>query len=294
MAYTTTDLLNSIRQRGSIPTTTNSSNVNNTTNLLAMATEELHIKLLPMILSAREEYYVTYKDYSITANQATYTIPTRASGQVLRDVQLISGTTVKSLPLIDSERITSTATGSPSAYYLEHNKVVLYPTPSTTVDTLRLRYYLRPSRLAATSACVQITAIDTATFTVTVAAVPSTMTANAYIDYVAADAPFQNRAIDQLISSVTSTTIIMTGLPSDLAVGDWVALADYTPIPQIPFEFIPVLSQMTVVKSLEALGDREGAKNAAADLQIIQNNALALIAPRNHGEPKKVVPRRWR
>jgi hypothetical protein len=293
-SWTTADFLSSVRQRGNIPTTTNSANVNNSTNLLNLATEELHIKLLPLIMSVREEFYATHKDHSITANQAAYSIPSRASGMALRDVQIIEGTSIRSLPPVDPEQISTTSTGSVEGYYLQHNSVVLYPTPNATSGTLRLRYFLRPSRLAQTSACAQITAINTGTSTVTVSAVPGSWSTSTPLDLISANAPFQPWAIDQSPTGTTSTTITFSSLPSDLAVGDWLALADYTPIPQVPFEFQPVLAQMTAMKALEANGDREGAKAAEKDLELLSMNALRLISPRNKGENKKVVARAWR
>lgn len=292
--YTTADFLTSVRMRGSIPTSTSSSNVNNTTNLLAMGTEELHIKLLPLIMSVREEFYVTSKDYTITASQATYALPSRASGMVVRDIQIVDGSSIYSLRPIDPDLISTTSTGSVEGYYFQHNNIVLYPTPGSTSGTLRVRYFARPSRLAATSACAQITAIDTGTFTATVAAVPSSWSTSTPVDFIKASAPYHNPAVDQSPASTTSTTLVFTSLPSDLAVGDWVALAEYSPIPQIPHEFQPLLAQMTVVKALEAVGDREGAKAAKTDLDLIQANAIQLITPRSHSDPRKVVGRNWR
>lgn len=292
--YTTTDFLTSVRMRGSIPTSTSSSNVNNTTNLLSMGTEELHIKLLPLIMSIREEFYVTSKDYSITANQATYALPSRASGMVVRDIQIVDGSSIYSLRPIDPDLISTTSTGSVDGYYFQHNNIVLYPTPGSTSGTLRVRYFARPSRLAATSACAQISAIDTGTNTVTVAAVPSSWSTSTPLDFIKATAPYYNPAVDQTPTNVAATTITFSSLPSDIAVGDWLALAEYTPIPQIPHEFQPLLAQMTVVKALEAIGDQGGAKAAKADLDLIQANALQLITPRSHSDPRKVIGRNWR
>lgn len=293
-SYTTSDFLTSVRMRGSIPTSTSSSNVNNTTNLLALGTEELHIKLLPLIMSVREEFYVTSKDYTITANQSAYILPSRASGMVVRDIQIIDGSSIYSLRPIDPDYITTTSTGAVEAYYFQHNNVILYPTPATTSSTLRVRYFARPSRLAATSSCAQISAIDTGTNTVTVSAVPSSWSTSTPLDFIKAAAPYYNPAVDQTPTATSSTTLTFSSLPSDLVVGDWIALAEYTPIPQIPHEFQPLLAQMTVVKALEAVGDREGAKAAKADLDLIQANALQLVTPRTHSDPRKVIGRNWR
>lgn len=293
-AYTTTDFLNSVRQRGGIPTSTNTNNVNNTTNLLALATEELHIKLLPLIMSVREEFYVATTDYTIVAGTAAYAIPSRASGMVLRDIQLVSGTMVWQLEPIGPEDVSTTMQGTPTSYYLQHNNIVLYPTPSSAYGTLRVTYYSRPNRLAPTSACAQITAINTSTFTVTVAAVPSTMATAVTVDLIGAAVPYVTRAADSAIVSATATTITFASLPSDLAVGDWVALAEYSPIPQIPHEFQPVLAQMTAVKALESIGDLNGSANARKDLETLTKYALQMITPRNHGVGRKIINRNWR
>lgn len=292
MPFTTADFLTSVRQRGSIPTTTNASNVNNTTNLLSLATEELHIKLLPLLLSVREEFYVYAKDYTVTADQAAYAIPTRTAGATLRDIQWIEGNNIRSLPRVDSDFITSTASGTVQGYYLQHNDVILYPTPSSTTGTLRLRYYLRPGRLAATTACAQITAVTTTT--VTVASIPSSWAVGTIVDFIKATPPFHYPSIDQTITALAGTTITFAAVASTVVVGDWLALAEYSPIPQIPFEFQPVLAQMTVVKALEAIGDREGSAAARKDLEVLQASALALMSPRVSGEAKKVIGRNWR
>ncbi len=93
---------------------------------------------------------------------------------------------------------------------------------------------------------------------------------------------------------IAGADITFASLPTDLAVGDWIALAEYSPIPQVPFEFLPVLAQMTVIKALEANGDNEGVGRAKKDLEVLQANAIQLITPRNHGEPKRIQPTRWR
>jgi len=295
VAYTTTDFLSSVRQRGSIPTSSSSSNVNNTTNLLAFATEELHIKLLPMILAAREEFYVRNKDHTIAANTSRYAIPTRAAGMMLRDVQMIVGTSIRSLPPVDSEQISTTAVGEPIGYYLEDSNVVLYPTPGSATGTLRLRYYLRPSKLVATTACAQISAIDTGTGVITVGSLPSTITTSTAIDLVSANSPFRTMALDLTPSATSSTTVTVAAadLPTGLAVGDWVALADTSPIPQVPYEFLPVLSHLTVARAMEAIGDEKGAAMARKELELLAQNATTLVSPRVHGEPKRIVARRW-
>lgn len=295
MPYTTTDFLTSVRVRGSIPLTTNANNVNSNQNLLNLATEELHIKLLPLIMSVREEFYVAKVDYAITAGQSSYAVPTRASGVALRDVHIIMGNSINILPAIDPNLVYTTDQGEVQGYYLEHNNLILFPTPSSTSGTLRLRYFMRPNRLAQTTDCAQISAVDPVANTVTVNALPSAWATGTVIDFIKSTVPYQCAAIDQAITNVTGSVLSFAGpLPTILAVGDWVAMAEFTPIPQIPQEFQPVLSQMTVAKALEANGDRDGSTQAFKDVTILQQNALTLITPRVQSQPKRVVGNNWR
>lgn len=292
--YTNTDFLTSVRNQGNLPNTTNNNNVNSTVNLLRVATAELHIRLMPLIMSVRDEFYVRTKDYAITSNQRTYLIPERASGMVLRDVQIVQGTDIRSLEPIQSEHITTTSTGTPEGYYFEHDSVVLYPTPSSTSGTLRMRYFTRPSTLVATAECAQIASINTTLKTVTVTTIPGSWVATTSLDFVRQNSPHTCLEIDQAAVSVVTTTIEFAALPSGLVVGDWLALAGETPIPQIPTDFRPVLAQMTVAQVLMANGDKEGAAAADRDVEKLSAYVLALITPRNQGANKKIIPRRWR
>lgn len=249
---------------------------------------------MPLILSVREEWYVATFNHTITANQSNYAFPPRASGRILRDVQILSGTDLTPLEPMDSEDVFTTGTGSPQAFYLENDDVVLYPTPGTTAGTLRLRYFRRPNRLTAVSSCSQISNINTGTGVVTLtAAPPSTWGVGTSIDFIKNTSPFSTLGMDYAITNVSGSDVTFASLPTPLSTNDWLAPAEYTPIPQIPQEFFPVLAQMTVVKALEAYGDREGAMAAFKDLQIIEKNAVAMISPRVHSERKKVISRNW-
>lgn len=292
-AFTTTDLITSIRGRGAIPSSNTASNNNSDVGLLRIASEELLIKLLPMLLSTRSEFYAYIKDYAITINQADYEIPSRASGMVLRDVQVVDGTSISSLSSIDSEHLSTTSSGTPVGFYLKHNQVVLYPTPSSTSGTLRLRYFLRPSKLVRPSDAAQVSAINAATSAVTVTSIPAGFTTAFTYDLIKKSVPYAPLAIDQTPVSVVSTVITFSSLPSGLAVGDWIAFSDETPIPQIPQEFQAVLAQMTAVKYLEAAGDREGSAAAWKNLQQDMDSALKMITPRVVGERKIVRSRNW-
>jgi hypothetical protein len=290
MSYTTSDLLSSIKRRGMIP----SSQVTfQDTDLLSMATEEIQIELLPLLIGVREEYYVRSYDYAITSATQSYRVPVRAVGMGLRDVLYRDSTTGVMYPLSQittSEDSGEDETNLPYLYYLCDNSVYLTPIPSTTNGTLRLLYYCRPGKLVETSDAAQITVITTGTNTVTCsAAPPSTWTTATSVDFIRGTGGQEYLAIDQAISSVSGSDIVFSSLPTGLAVGDWIAAAGYSPLPQLPEELQPVLAQKVVCQVLEALGDAQGLQLHQARLKSLLDNALKLISPRVKGGQKKVI-----
>jgi hypothetical protein len=295
MAYTTLDLLSSIKTRGMFPDASTGSL--SSASLLNLATEELHITLVPLILSVREKYYETYTDFTVTADQAAYAIPKRAIGGVVSTVQYINGTAIAELTQIDPNSVRTTdSSPSPRGYYFENNSLILYPTPSTTSGTLRVRFYQRPSRLEQTSNCAQVTSFDANAFTVSCSGgIPSTWTTGTTLDFIPQGIPYTPFGIDSVITGVAGNDISFASLPSAVAIGDWIALAEYTPIPEVPFEFFPVLAQATAVKGLEATGDLQNLQFAQPKLQAYIEAAMKMVTPRAQNATKKVVSgwRKW-
>ncbi len=299
MSYTTLDLLSSVKVRAMFPDASTGSL--SSASLLNLATEELHSSLVPMIMSVREKYYETYQDTAMAAAQAIYPIPTRAIGGVLSVVQYILNNYVMNLQPIDPNAITTTDSGlTPRGFYFQNNNIVLYPTPNVTQGTIRMRYYQRPSRLEQTINCAQITSFDTNALTATCSAVPSTWANGTVVDFIPAVIPYQPYGLNSVISGVTSGVITFSALPTTssngaavLTAGDWIALAEYTPIPEVPFEFFAALAQATACKGLEAIGDQQNLGIAEQKLEAYLQSALKLVTPRDQNGTKKVVSA-WR
>lgn len=295
MSYTTLDLLSSVKVRAMIPDASTGSL--SSANLLNLATEELHIALVPLILSVREKYYETYHDTAVIAGMGAIPIPSRAIGGVLSVVQYLLNGAVYPLNPIDPNAISTTNTGSfPRGIYFENNSIVVYPTQDTPQGTVRQRYYQRPSRLEQTSNCAQVTSFDTIGLTATCSGgVPSTWASGTVVDFIPHGIPYTPYGLDSAVTGVSGSVISFSSLPSALAVGDWIALAEYTPIPEVPFEFFPVLAQATACKALEAVGDLQNLQFAQPKLQAYIEAALKLVTPRDQNATKKVVSgwRNW-
>ncbi len=290
MQWTTLDLLTSIKNRAMIPDA--SSGSLGTATLLNYATEELLITVVPMILGVREKYYETYTDTALTSSLTSIPVPARAVGGTLSSVQYIFGTAFRQMLPIDPATVVSSARGTPTNYYFENNTIVPYPLPMTTQGTIRMRYFQRPNRLEQTINCAQITSFDATT--VTCSSLPTAWVTTNTVDFIPKTAsqatPY---GIDKAITNVASTTLTFAAVPSATAVGDWIALSEYTPIPEIPFEFQAVLAQASACKALEAIKDQAGLKIAAEKLEQYQAAAVKMMTPRDQGGLKKIVSN-WR
>lgn len=285
--WTTVDLLSTIKNRAMIPDASTGSL--GTATLLNIATEELFITLVPMILSCREKYYETYSDTTITSSTTSIAVPARAIGGALASVLYIFGTDVRQMLPIDPSTITTTQTASyPTNYYFQNNSIIPYPLPSSTQGTIRMRYFQRPNRLEQTTNCAQVVSFDATT--VTCSSVPSTWITGNTVDFIPkTQAQATPYGLDSALTNVTSTVLTFAATPSGVAVGDWIALSEYTPIPEVPFEFQAVLAQAAACKALEAVKDTAGLKNAAEALEKYVAAALRIMTPRDQNGPKKVL-----
>lgn len=281
--YTTTELLSDIRRKGHIPS-------NQTpfldADLLAIADQDLQTSLLRQILSARENYFLVPYDQAITSD-SSYLIPPRSIGGGLSAVQILVGTTIYSVSRSEISEQFSTIT-SPTgfyAFYLQGNSFVLRPNPTT--GTIRSWYYLRPNTMVTIASAAQITGI--AGNVLTFSSLPATVTTTSALDIIKDQPGFDLLVMDSTPTAVTTTTVTLSSVPSTVVVGDWVALAGQTPVPQIPVEFRPLLVQRVVVKYYEIQGYIDKMKAAQAKLEEMTRDVFELINPRVTEAPKRIV-----
>lgn len=301
MSYLTTDLVSDVQIAAGIP---DNQGTFTDTVVYAIGDREIRSKMLPLIMKNLEEYYIVILDYNVTANQAAYQIPTRAVAAGLRDVQLVQSNDDEArtpLERLSPEDLYSTVGGNyrftikKNGFYLQGNQVVVYPTPTTTQNLLRLSYACRPNKLVDPTACGQVLSIDLSTNTVVLSAsAPSTFAVNTLMDLVNANPNFDWWAQDLALTAITTTTVqndtlTFTTLPSSLNVGDYVCLSGQSCVVQVPVELQPLLVQYIAVRILSAQGDEQSLRDAVSELKMLEDNALLMIAPRVEGKPKRCV-----
>jgi len=289
--YTTTTLLAAIAQRSFMPV---NQNTFTTAEILSAADEEMRTLIVPEILKLREEFFISYFDYTITANESNYEVPPRSVGLQVRAVQLIdSAGNVKPLTRINVNEASTTNAGTDTwAFYLLGNQIYPYPKPSSAIGTLRVYYPLEPSKFVETSAIGVITAINTSTNVVTCASVPSSWATGDSFDFTRIGGGQEPWAIDNVSTLVSGTSITFSALPSDLAVGDYVSLAEETALVQIPSAWRDILAQ-AVAENILRTTSQPGAERAEKTLSRMLNTARVSFDNRTIGNPRVVCNRIW-
>jgi len=122
--------------------------------ILAFASEEMMISMVPDILLYHEEYFVADKDVALVSNQLNYPIPERALGARLRDLWYkdVSGTLHEMTRISPDDKAYwntgSGGTGQLAKYYLKDTDVVLASQPIfNATGSLQFSYFRRPGML---------------------------------------------------------------------------------------------------------------------------------------------------
>jgi hypothetical protein len=280
--YTTTTLLADIRLGAMLPAA--SSATFSDAELLRIADEEMQSAIVPLIIKAREDFFVTSSDFTIdaTVRASGIAIPRRAIGGKVRDIKrIIAGVThPQPLPRLDFDMPRDGLVG----YYVEGQRIKLV---GSFDGTLRVSILRRPGQLvprASTGAIATINAARTIV-TFTDGFIPS----GTRFDVVQAWAGYDTHVEAGVAAWGAPSLTFTIPLPAAVRIGDYVCPTEESPVPQIPPEMHPLLSKRVVARVLEALGDREGMAAAQAKVSELQRDALALVSPRVESAPKKIV-----
>ena len=298
MATTADALLAEIRRSGSL------SSVSvvglEDADLFAHADSELVDTLVPLMLGAQEELYQRVFNQTIVAGTAPYRINKRAALSRLNTVAWInSDGTGRNLVRLDPKRVLelsvlTTQQGVASHYYLEGSRVVLWPTPSAA-GTLRIRAFVRPSRMCLTTAgastALAVTAVSVGSTLTTLTTAAHGITTSGVRDVVAATPSYEHLAVDSTATVASSTTVTIPNVDFTTApeVGDWMCASDQAPVIQLPRELHPALVELTVARILRALGKRAEAKDHADEATRLVGIGIQALTPRVDTADRKIV-----
>jgi hypothetical protein len=265
-------------------------------DIVTMMDRELSLGVVPLLKKVQQNYLVMNVDVPITQGKSAYTMPPRAVGNALRDVVLLdpSGNEV-ALNNLEREyiKVQFPFNFVPSIWsfgqYVTANEINLYNTliQSYTSYTLRFITERRPGGLTLSSNCGQITAITGNVLSLSYVD-PAWTTATTF-DIINPLPPFQSLGDDLTITALTGSQITLSTVPTGLAKNQWVCPAMLSCLPQIPYEFFPLLEERTVAVIAEALDMSQLLATAKARIQEFEANAAAIARPRVTGSPKVIV-----
>jgi hypothetical protein len=295
----TTELLEEIRQVAQVAAvdsadlTEPNSEVFTDEGILSIATRELRGHIAPMIMKEREEYLLSVKDF--VAEQGTrYRIPERAIGAKLRDVTYIDASGYeRGLPRLNYRDVED---DEADGFYLDGGMLVLR---SNVTGTVRMRFYVRPSKLVVASRVGTIDSYTAGLATVTLTgSVPTAMQAvGTQLDFIRANSPYDIICGNMLSEDTSSSPLSLFpgegelefGRAADVEVGDFVAIAGETHVPQIPDDLWPYLVLRTGRAVCEAIGDDAGVNRISKHLKEFAESLPSIIAPRVDARPQKIV-----
>ena len=289
--------------------------------IIDLMNQELISYIVPLVQEARQEYFIVTRDYvlpPVTSVQNVINwieLPDEATGLGLRDVYVTDNLgNFSNIPRLQPEQIAALNPGiwwgtantnmtGLSGFYLQGNRLYIYPYSIANNRPIRLTFQRRPARMVATEQCAQIVSIvgDTITVGPTIGA----WAANTYVGFVRNQLPHDwvtNQAATQSLysspvpldavpvgSASGSTYTFATGITSSLSVGDWMCSYATAPFAQlIPLEASNLLVQATAARLLEALGDREGQASAEQRQAAMARDMMKLIQRRVIGKTQKV------
>lgn len=261
-------------------------------DILELADDMIRAHLVPMLISLRENYFVTEIDQAITAELAEYDVPSRAAGLGLRDIKLrVAENNVVDLRLIEveDEHKYGRTPGTPVAVFFKNDQYVLRPPPSDDTQVIEQWIDLRPSNLTLLANAAKVVSVSTND--VTVASVPSVIAVGETIDFIRGKTNGRVLGLEKVVSNVAGSVISFASgdVPSALAAGDYISLKETSPILQLPDDCQPLLETFVARRCTGAIGDYEAKTDLSADEKAELESLKMMLTPRIRGEQKKIV-----
>lgn len=266
--------------------------------LLVMANDVVRERIIPLMMSVNQNYFVVKSEIELVDDQAEYSIPVRSIGRGLRDLKMQRGddeNAVSQMTMISLEDAHLFGQGAtpPLYFYFRGDKIVLVPKPIDPDFTMLVWYNLQPSRFILTSDAARVASVAGAV--VTCDSVPTGLIAGVDIDFIEGQAGCSLLEMDVEITNVSGNQITFASadvVPTNLAAGDYISVAGTTPVVQLPDEAVPLVECWTAERVCYAIGDFDGANLLAQRSGEISSNLKMILEPRIEGAQTKIVNRR--
>ncbi len=296
MAYTTQDILNSVKRNNTIFSTDFRFN---DSDILEMIDEEIESTIVPMILRLHSDRLIFNEPLEIEANKNKYPVPYRAIGSNLKTLwyqdKNENPKDKKELePLEYSNACKILESGTPNGYCFIGDDIVVVPKPSTTNGHLIFSYFIRHSKLVSSAQVAIVSSMNFETGEVTLATNANKNFTGRYLyDFIAANQRCKPHilSIDSPVIRIDANKMFFNTelLPRELRPGDRVALAGQTDVLLLPDECYKYLVKVAGIKILEAQKDLQALEAFKGDLDRARNIMEGVLSPRVTGHPRPYV-----
>lgn len=296
MAVLADRLLRGLKRRAIVPA---SQPLLTNSDIFEMADDTIKGDLVPLIKSVNQDFFVYIETEDLVPYQDEYPIPYRAIGRTLRDLKLQDNTTPvpnrSSMALIALEDSQYYRTGSiPLGFYFKGDRIVVIPMPlnNTVIYKLEKWYELQPNKLITLTDAAVVQSVGATT--VTVVSAPATISEATPVDFIQGTSGCGTLGMDATITNISGNTYTFAAdvIPETLTAGDYISVAQTSPVIQLPDEAYTYLETCLAIEILKTLGDFEGAGRLVEDAKNEKENLLKILQPRIEGEPTKCINRR--
>lgn len=265
------------------------------TDILDIIDDVIMNKIVPEMVSLRQNYFITTSVQSLTEGVDTYPIPYRALGRTLMDLKLqdSSGEVRRDLSQINLEEIQQFTgiSDAPSGFYFLGDKLKVLPKPANTGDSLLMYWELPPAKGVTVGQAAKI--ISHTGDDITVESVPDDITVTTDVDLIEGKQGYSTYAMDLDITAINGNTITFaTGSLDDYTIvaGDYISVIETSPVVQLPRLVIPFVETLAGKRILQSIGDFEGAKDLLESESDELKQMRRALEPRIRNESIKIKP----
>lgn len=283
--------------------------------ILAKADREILGEFWPRALKANGAYYVTHQDTTMVDASdnfelARYRIPDRVYGPLVDVLYVddahplgisIDEVTIEEIPKIRSFARSDSTSFYPERFAFDGDAIRLDP-PQGSLGTgakVRFRFAIGPGQLTLYSTTItsstQADLIEAAykddddsLISLTNATAGDWITASStVVDIISAGNAHATIVHDELVAGLSGLDVTLTNnvRPRRIVAGDYMALAGYTPIVQLPDSMIPALIRRVSAELGKPFVDQEAARLEDAAANRLASHIDSVVKPRSRAEP---------
>src|ERR1019366_5310161 len=179
-------------------------------------------------------------------------------------------------------------------FYMEDDHIIVFPSQvvNQPVNALRFRFEREPSQLCSTLEAAKVTAIIGGGV-VQVNAIPSDWTTALLYDLTKATPAFTPILDDMVLTNINTglTQLTFSNLSPDVAIGQWISIANTAPVAQIPYQCYPYLAQCVANLCMASMADTQPYQDGKKKEAQMKEDLLKLMQPRDMGNVQTVVNR---